>query len=892
MSSFIALRKTIDLSAENNRHLLVGRYTRDVPQVEENGVVVTTLKKHYDISVDIQFDSNGGTVCDDMTYVIGSTYKNLPVPTKAQHIFSGWATATGQILTDNSLVELSNTTLTAQWEYVNIDSDCTEYIVSCNSNYKNTGIYSANRYSTTSAVYIDWGDGNVEKVDGNISKLSHSYTNTGTYSVKVSNNLTSFAPSYNDSAWYNTTSQNKYTFKSMVKTGSRMTSTAAMPSYAFYYCVSLSSIDWLSSCYTGLTALPSYAFYYCQGITSLSSLPSSIKSLGNYAFYYCTGLTGIQDLRNTGLTSLYSSYVFQYCTNVKEWKLPSALAGTYFGSYIFANNSTLSAIQLPESLTAIASHCFYNDTQLKNINIPAKVAVINSCAFYGCTTLSNVSIEATSLTAINQYAFYNCNKLVDLDLPDTVKTIGNYAFYGCTNLNYAGKKITCSAKSYIQDGLIAMWDGIENTGYGIHDENATVWKDLVGNSDMTFELSGLPKSSLTWTENSLLYTDEYANAHSPTSRYGFINISDKNKDFFNGGFQTAELVYQFNNSSSSPRCYSLHGWMDARYGWRAPRFINETDRWFGSGVSCNTIYGDTMTLSSFYRDGIKIKTHTATSKNLSCSVGDSIYILNRGNYDANTKYTYCIRLYNRTLTDEEIQYNHIIDQIRFKEAYPENELNNIEYHLPSQLTSIGSYAYQGCNSLKSLNIPENLQTIGDYAFAGCYQISSIVDKRLTAQTVSTNTFGSATGTSTTAFTGYQTKGNNILCTYVAATGYDDGYWNDPLQEPTKCGFNIQYIDPENIRQCTIIFDAGSGSVSQSTKQVIYGKKIGELPKPICPADKPYFGGWYTEAGGAGTKYSADSTAPSQDSLTLYAFYSAVALKSDTVDLNRHWRQST
>ena len=211
---------------------------------------------------------------------------------------------------------------------------------------------------------------------------------------------------------------------------------------------------------------------------------------------------------------------------------------------------------------------------------------------------------------------------------------------------------------------------------------------------------------------------------------------------------------------------------------------------------------------------------------------------------------------------------------------------------PSQLTSIGSYAYQGCRNLKSLNIQENLQTIGDYAFAGCYQISSIVDKRLTAQTVSTNTFGSATGTSTTAFTGYQTKGNNILCTYVAATGYDDGYWNDPLQEPTKCGFNIQYIDPENIRQCTIVFDAGSGSVSQSTKQVIYGKKIGELPKPICPADKPYFGGWYTEAGGAGTKYSADSTAPSQDSLTLYAFYSAVALKSYTVDLNGQWRQST
>ena len=38
-----------------------------------------------------------------------------------------------------------------------------------------------------------------------------------------------------------------------------------------------------------------------------------------------------------------------------------------------------------------------------------------------------------------------------------------------------------SAKSYVQDGLVAMWDGIENAGWGVHDANATTWKDLTGN---------------------------------------------------------------------------------------------------------------------------------------------------------------------------------------------------------------------------------------------------------------------------------------------------------------------------------------------------------------------------------------------------------------------------
>ena len=40
---------------------------------------------------------------------------------------------------------------------------------------------------------------------------------------------------------------------------------------------------------------------------------------------------------------------------------------------------------------------------------------------------------------------------------------------------------TITAKSYVQDGLIAMWDGIENAGWGVHDMNATMWKDLTGN---------------------------------------------------------------------------------------------------------------------------------------------------------------------------------------------------------------------------------------------------------------------------------------------------------------------------------------------------------------------------------------------------------------------------
>lgn len=37
-----------------------------------------------------------------------------------------------------------------------------------------------------------------------------------------------------------------------------------------------------------------------------------------------------------------------------------------------------------------------------------------------------------------------------------------------------------SAKDYVQDGLIAMYDGIENIRYGQHSDSATIWVNLAG----------------------------------------------------------------------------------------------------------------------------------------------------------------------------------------------------------------------------------------------------------------------------------------------------------------------------------------------------------------------------------------------------------------------------
>ena len=47
-----------------------------------------------------------------------------------------------------------------------------------------------------------------------------------------------------------------------------------------------------------------------------------------------------------------------------------------------------------------------------------------------------------------------------------------------------------TSASYVQDGLIAQWDGIDNVGIGGHDATATVWKDLAGNYDLSLLAGG------------------------------------------------------------------------------------------------------------------------------------------------------------------------------------------------------------------------------------------------------------------------------------------------------------------------------------------------------------------------------------------------------------------
>ena len=76
-------------------------------------------------------------------------------------------------------------------------------------------------------------------------------------------------------------------------------------------------------------------------------------------------------------------------------------------------------------------------------------------------------------------------------------------------------------------------------------------------------------------------------------------------------------------------------------------------------------------------------------------------------------------------------------------------------------------------------------------------------------------------------------------------------------------------EPVVLQNYTITFDPNGGTVSETKRSVQEGKAIGTLPTPT--RDYYTFEGWYDDAYGTGTRYSASSSMDSYD-ITLYAVW--------------------
>ena len=205
---------------------------------------------------------------------------------------------------------------------------------------------------------------------------------------------------------------------------------------------------------------------------------------------------------------------------------------------------------------------------------------------------------------------------------------------------------------YVTDGLVAMWDGEWNAGWGLHDPNATTWKDIISGYD-------LDVTSGTWGDKGLVGTSTNAcNATMTTVPQSFIDIISS--DGCTVEAVATPLGYGTNIYSFSSSIWSIYGWGNSVIWY-----------WFRiqSGpfnISNKGVIGEPISFSGTTDSNKRARWYCNAQQ-----LGSGTYGSQTANNDVFLGIKGIIhtaRIYNRTLSDAEIAANYAIDKERFNLA--------------------------------------------------------------------------------------------------------------------------------------------------------------------------------------------------------------------------------
>ena len=183
------------------------------------------------------------------------------------------------------------------------------------------------------------------------------------------------------------------------------------------------------------------AFFNCSSITSVE-FPNSIKSIGEEAFKGCSNLENVKfpstyytigegAFDETKYTETEYNFVFTEDGVLTKYRgddtvivVPEGI--TQIGT-VFAENTTITSIVLPNSLLYIEENAFSGCSSLTEIILPDGLLTIPKNAFNGCSSLTGLTIPDTVLT-IESDAFNGCCSIKELVIPDSVVEIQYRAF--------------------------------------------------------------------------------------------------------------------------------------------------------------------------------------------------------------------------------------------------------------------------------------------------------------------------------------------------------------------------------------------------------------------------------------------------------------------------------
>ncbi len=242
---------------------------------------------------------------------------------------------------------------------------------------------------------------------------------------------------------------------------------------------------------------------------------------------------------------------------------------------------------------------------------------------------------------------------------------------------------------YITNGLINMWDARWNTGIGQHDNNTDIWKDLVGDRDMV--LAG----TYHWTNNAWIVESVTGEGRGwipaeslppsqtiqvvihPTNIY----IPESRTNTWNTarifqGIAPAPSMYIYRTSNSNGFYFiSWNGYEES--ATRAFSVIGGSNAFTSLDLHQHTLsHEEDSPIVQYHIDSETKHTYVNTNSDAIYNGTNSatMYFANNGSHSAGLDASYyCIRFYDKVLSNDEMAWNYMIDSIRYglpRKLYP------------------------------------------------------------------------------------------------------------------------------------------------------------------------------------------------------------------------------
>lgn len=524
---------------------------------------------------------------------------------------------------------------------------------------------------------------------------------------------------------------------------------------AFFNCASLSQLE----LHEGLSEICASAFAECSSLKSLT-IPSSVSNVsvgafancmiedltmpqvfGNYLAFIFGGINGYGDnyiipstLVSVTITdSNVPEYAFSQCSNIQTVTIGNA-AVVYDNAFSYC--SSLTQVNLPETLTSIGENAFYNCSSLSQIELPSSLTNIAQSVFSSCSALESIVIPS-SVTSIGSGAFSYCYGIKEINLPSA---------YGDSFSNLFGysmpselKKITFGSTT-VPSNYFSGWSNVEE----IVLENTTEIGSNAFNSCYSLKSITLPSTLTTINDWAFSYCSSLSSVVLPSSlsvirAYAFYNcpslmsivLPSSLTSIDSEAFANCNKLYEIYNLSSLPLVKG--SWEYGQVALKAkiihtsldedPLSVIKTQEdidiiRIGDEYLAVKYRGSNteLTLGELHYDGVNVSDYSIEKGFLNDS---SVSSLTVGTQAQLTPESFA-NCYNLTYVD-------LKDSMAFE--IPDSCFNSCSslttVLLPTYMNRIGSYAFSSCTSLQSIDLPAGA-SIGAYAFAYCHNLERVV----------------------------------------------------------------------------------------------------------------------------------------------------------------------